>query len=137
MRDTTLQWILGTGGLIMGAILGDIDGFLIAFLIFILCDYITGMISAAVRGELSSRIGIRGIAKKAGELILVIVANVMDSLVFNGDSSSFRLMAILFLIGNEGISILENLREIGVPIPQKIMNRLLDMVCEEEEKEGK
>lgn len=136
MRDTTLQWILGTGGLIMGAILGDIDGFLIAFLIFILCDYITGMISAAVRGELSSRIGIRGIAKKAGELILVIVANVMDSLVFKGDSSSFRLMAILFLIGNEGISILENLREIGVPIPQKIMNRLLDMVCEEEEKEG-
>ena len=89
-------------------------------------DYVTGMLSAWARRTLSSRIGLRGLVKKLGYIFGVGVAVTVDFIVqtagerLGADASGFYLFGLLvtvWLIGNECISILENLSELGVPVP--------------------
>ena len=99
---------------------------LIVLVIVMGIDYLTGMISAKREGALNSRVGVLGIIKKVGYLALVGVGIVVDYLITSaltqvGVQTSlpnfFGLMVIIWLIINELISILENLGEIGVPMP--------------------
>ncbi|MBR1483459.1 MAG: phage holin family protein [Ruminococcus sp.] len=90
-------------------------------------DYISGMVSAKKTGELSSRLGVIGILKKVGYLALVAVGMVVDYLISSALTQvginiqinyCFAMIIVIWLIVNELISILENLGEIGVPIPE-------------------
>lgn len=100
----------------------------IIVLVFVMVtDYITGMASAKKTGELSSRLGIMGIAKKVGYLALVAVGMVVDYLISSAllnvgieiqINYCFAMIIVIWLIVNELISILENLGELGVPIPE-------------------
>ena len=90
-------------------------------------DYFTGMASAKVTGELNSRIGIVGIIKKVGYLALIAVGMVVDYIIGSAlinvgveaqQSYWFGMIITIWLIINELISILENLGEIGVPMPE-------------------
>ncbi len=99
---------------------------LIVLFLVMLLDYCTGMAKAWVKGELSSRIGVRGIVKKVSYIIIVVVAGVMDWLISDGLTSigvdyklPFLLAAIVtvWLVLNELISILENVAAIGGPVP--------------------
>lgn len=101
-------------------------GPLIILAIVMIADYITGMAAAWVNSELSSRAGIVGIIKKIGYLFAVAVAIVVDYVVQTaaagagmevGNFHIFGLLVTIWLILNECISILENLSEIGVPLP--------------------
>lgn len=94
-------------------------------------DYLTGMFSASREGKLNSRTGVIGLIKKVGYLALVGVGIVVDYLITSalaqvGVQTSlpnfFGLMVIIWLIINELISILENLGEIGVPMPEFLVN---------------
>lgn len=99
-------------------------------------DYITGMISAWIEKDLSSRKGIVGIVKKISYMALVAVAMTVDYLIYCGftainihfeNNMWFGLLVTIWLIINEMISILENLGKIGVPVPQflnKVVQRL-------------
>lgn len=99
-------------------------------------DYITGMISAWIEKDLSSRKGIVGIVKKISYMALVAVAMTVDYLIYCGftainiqfeNNMWFGLLVAAWLIINEMISILENLSRLGVPIPEflkKIIGRL-------------
>ena len=97
-------------------------------LVFVMVtDYITGMSAAKKTGELSSRLGIMGIAKKVGYLALVAVGMVVDYLISSAllnvgieiqINYCFAMIIVIWLIVNELISILENLGELGVPIPE-------------------
>ena len=107
----------------IGWFLGGFDGFMYALLAFILVDYITGVTAAAVKHELSSEVGAKGIAKKVGELLLVGVANVLDKQILQ-QGAAMRTLVIFFYVANEGLSILENLRKIGVPIPKPLADLL-------------
>ena len=99
----------------------------IVVLVFVMVtDYISGMASAKKSGELSSSIGIMGIAKKVGYLALVAVGMVVDYLISSAlvhvgieiqINYCFAMIIVIWLIVNELISILENLGELGVPIP--------------------
>lgn len=98
----------------------------VGVLLFVMvCDYITGIISAWVNRQLKSRVGIVGICKKVGYLFIVAVGCVIDYLLsIAGDTlgltDSVRfvsLLVIFWLIINELISILENVREMGVKTP--------------------
>ncbi|WP_100372882.1 phage holin family protein [Bacillus sp. FJAT-45037] len=84
-------------------------------IIFIIIDYITGLIAAGYLGLLSSRIGFKGIAKKIMVIALVAVAHGVDLIL--GGNSFFRDAVIYFYIINEFISILENAGKVGLPIP--------------------
>ncbi len=90
---------------------------------FIVIDYLTGLGAAFVGKRLDSRVGWRGIVKKVGYFVLVALAHLLD----RGTGMAAPVLqtaTIWFLIANEGISITENLGEIGVPIPQSLQNAL-------------
>ena len=101
-------------------------GPLIVLVAVMIADYISGIGAAWVTGTLSSRTGVLGIIKKLGYLIAVGVAVVVDYIIHTAgagtgmDLGSFHIFGLLvtvWLILNECISILENLSEIGVPLP--------------------
>ena len=69
--------------------------------------------------QLSSAVGFKGIAKKLVIFMLVAVAHVLDANVMNM-GSAMRTAVIFFYLSNEGISILENVTKMGLPVPQKL-----------------
>lgn len=92
-----------------------------------LIDYITGMAGAAYTGEISSRVGVIGIVKKVCYLALVAVGIVLDYLITAAlvqigiaiqINYCFGMIVTIWLIINELISILENLGELNIPLPQ-------------------
>jgi toxin secretion/phage lysis holin len=113
------------GGL--GYFFGGIDGFMHALTAFVAADYITGVIKAVCLKKLSSEIGFAGLLKKALIFVVVGIAHVMDGVIFEGDSAALRTAVILFYIANEGLSIVENAAVIGLPIPQKLKDVLLQL----------
>ena len=88
-------------------------------LIFIFMDYITGVCVAIKQRKLSSRIGFRGLAQKALILLVVTLGWIIDRYILTVGAATESLV-LLFYISNEGISILENLETLGVPIPERI-----------------
>lgn len=103
----------------LGTVLGGWDGFLYALVVFVIVDYLTGLMAAGVKKELSSEIGFRGICRKIFIFLLVMVAHIIDSQVIR-DGSVVRTAAIFFYLSNEGISIMENAAVVGLPIPEKL-----------------
>lgn len=100
---------------------------LIVMIAAMVVDYITGMVKAWNAGELCSRTGIRGIIKKVGYLVIVLVAMGADYLIRYGLKQvgveiglDFLVAAIVtvWLIINELISILENVAALGTPVPK-------------------
>lgn len=129
-------WFRGFGSLLAGwlsYLYGDMNGLLVALFVAIVLDYITGLIQAGINGKLSSSIGFKGILKKALILVVVGLAHVIDNCVGSGET--WRNIAIVFYICNEGLSILENIVACGVPVPEKIKEALLTLQ-EDDEKEG-
>ena len=117
--------ITATGGW-MGYFLGGLDGLMIALIIFMMLDYITGLMCAVADKKLSSTVGFKGICKKVLILMLVGVANVMDVHVM-GTGSALRGAVIAFYLSNEGLSLLENAAHIGLPIPDRMKNVLAQL----------
>ena len=110
------------GGAI-GWLFGDFDSLIYALLTFVALDYITGVLLAVHNKKVSSEIGFRGICKKVMIFVLVAVGHVIDQYVI-GMGSSLRTMLIMFYLSNEGISILENAGNIGIPIPNGLKNTI-------------
>lgn len=108
---------------ICGFLWGQIDGLLYALIAFMTLDYITGIISAYIAKELSSKVGFSGIAKKVFIMVLVAVGHILDVHVL-GSGSVCRSAVIGFYLANEGISILENSGKIGLPLPEKLLEVL-------------
>lgn len=116
------------GGFI-GWFVGGFDGFLYALVVFVVMDYFTGVLAAGVKKELSSEIGFRGIAKKVCIFVLVGIANIVDTQVIH-DGAVIRTAVIFFYLANEGISVLENSAVIGLPVPEKLKEMLLQLADE-------
>lgn len=118
--------MLGTA---LSAALGGWDAALQTLVACMVLDYLSGLVVAgvfkrsekSVDGALDSRAGFRGLCKKGAELALVLVGARLDHLL-GGDWA--RTAVILFFIGNEGLSILENLGLMGVPYPAFLKNTL-------------
>ena len=108
----------GIGGW-LGYFLGGCDGLLIALILFVITDYITGVMCAIADKKLSSAVGFKGICRKVLIFLLVGIANILDMQVI-GTGSVLRTAVIFFYISNEGVSLLENAGHLGLPIPVKI-----------------
>ena len=102
----------------------------IVLVCIMIIDYVTGMISAWVNAELSSKKGIIGIVKKICYLFAIAAAMGIDWLIYSGMTQIgiqldytifFGVLVTIWLIINEIISILENLAKIGVPLPKFLM----------------
>lgn len=130
----TIQFIFAGIGGWLGWFLGGCDGLLYALLVFVIVDYITGVMCAISDHSLSSEVGFKGICRKVLIFILVGVANIMDVQVI-GTGSVLRTAIIFFYISNEGVSLLENAGHLGLPIPEKLKSALEQLHDRAEEKE--
>lgn len=103
-------------------LLGGVDVALTCLLVAIVLDYISGIMKAYVNKQLSSQIGFKGIVKKVGVLLIVMLAVLVDRVT--GETGAIRTLVIYYFVANEGLSIIENLGQAGVPIPESIRKAL-------------
>lgn len=121
-------------GTFLTFIFGDWDVALQCLVIAIALDYISGIIKAFVNKELSSKIGVKGILKKVGVLVIVALAVLIDKVT--GESGAVRTLVIYYFVANEGLSIVENLGEAGLPIPDVIKKALKSLKSESKGKQN-
>ncbi len=128
MKNVTdvIQWIFASIGGCLGYFFGGFDGFLYALLVFVVIDYITGIMVAVLEKKLSSEVGFRGIFKKVLIFCFVAIGQIVDTELI-GQGSVLRTAVIFFYISNEGISILENATIIGLPVPEKLKDVLVQL----------
>ena len=122
MNEFTIKSVFAGVCTVFGYFFGAWDVGLQVLVVFIVMDYLTGVISAVITKKLSSSTGFRGLLKKIGILIMVAMAVMVDRLT--GAEGIVRTAVIYFYIANEGISILENWGKARLPLPQKLMDIL-------------
>ena len=120
----------------LGYFLGGMDGLMIALIIFMILDYITGLMCAVIDKKLSSAVGFKGICKKVLILMLVGVAHIVDLHVV-GTGDALRSAVVCFYLSNESVSMLENAAHLGLPIPEKLKSVLAQLHGREDETESK
>lgn len=111
--------------------LGSYDSLLYALVAFVVVDYATSVMCAVADKKLSSKAGFKGIEKKALIFLLVGIANILDVQVI-GTGSVLRTAVIFFYISQEGMSLLENVAYLGLPIPEK-MKAVLELLHDKAE----
>ena len=121
--------------LLIVSLFGGYDTLFKTFLIFIIIDYISGVLQAIYNKKLNSQTGAKGIVKKVGYILIVIIATAFDTL--NGNTMAIRNVIIYMFRANEGISVLENLSQIGILIPNILKNKLETMGDEKNEQNNK
>ena len=103
-------------------ILGGLDYSIQALIIIMIIDYLTGISKSYVSAKLNSNRGLKGIVKKVCMLCLVAVAVILDQVT--GNSGLIRTFVIYYLIANEGLSIIENLGEMDIIVPDFLKKKL-------------
>lgn len=121
--------VFGCVGGLVGYLIGGFDSALVVLAIFMFLDYVFGAIVALVynkstkteNGAYSSHVALKGLVKKFGCFIIIIVAAQMDLLV---GKPICRNVVTYALIANEGMSIIENIAVTGISIPDSLKNTL-------------
>ncbi|WP_021171177.1 Holin family protein [Sporomusa ovata DSM 2662] len=125
--ELRIMAVFSAMGVVFSFLIGGVDKLVTALLIFIVIDYVTGLIAAWNTGTLQSSKGFEGIKRKLAMLMIVIIANWVDVALFG--SSTCRSMIIFAYLGNEGLSIIENLDRMGYGkyIPVFMRDRLMQL----------
>lgn len=137
------NWFIGIGTL-LSSWLGILY---VPMLVLILCnviDYGTGLCAAKYRDEtIKSYKSIRGIAKKVCMWLLVAVGAMLDWLLqYTAETVGIAIglnfivasIVAVWLIANEIISILENVKDIGAPLPPFLMKIASNIKSQAEKK---
>lgn len=128
IKDSVLVALSIAGSFIARA-LGGWDTALQTLIILMAVDYITGIMIAAVwqksnkskTGALESRAGFKGLIRKGLILLVVLIGVQLDAII--GLQAFCRTAIVLFFCGNEGLSIVENLGIMGLPLPDFIKSK--------------
>lgn len=128
LKDLVLL-ALSTVGSILANLFGGWDTALWVLIWFMAADYITGLLVAGIfqrspkseGGALDSGAGFKGLVRKGGILLLVLLAALLDRVT---NAAFIRTAVCLFFIANEGLSILENLGLMGISYPAFLRNML-------------
>ena len=121
--------IVGIIGSFTAKLLGGWDMALQTLLLFMVTDYLTGLIVAGVfkkspkteTGALESKAGWKGLCRKGMTLLYVLVAAQLEKMT---GTDIIRNAVIIGFIANEGLSILENGGLMGLPIPKKLKDAI-------------
>ena len=125
-----LNWInlfFGAIGGVIAYIVGGIDSLLIALLVLMIIDYISGLIKAYSTKKLSSQVGMKGILKKFLIVCVVVVSALCETVI---GIPAIREIVLMFFVVNECLSIIENACIMGVKIPKKLQ-KALEQINEE------
>ena len=124
MMNNVLIWFKCAFAFIGGAITAALGGWDLALqvlVLFVVLDYLTGLVAAWYSKSLNSKIGFKGICKKVLLFIPVAICYALDQVI---GQEILRSLAIFFYIANEGLSITENLGLCGVPVPVPLLDAL-------------
>lgn len=124
--DEIIKICVATVGTTFTWLFGAWDTALTVLVCFMILDYITGVLRAFINKEVSSNIGLIGIARKSLILVVLIVGVLLDRLLNEG-TWVFRTLIAYFYIANEGISLIENCVGLGLPVPQKLQDTLIQL----------
>lgn len=125
--DTLTTALAGGLASTVAYLVGGIDNLVTAMGVFMILDYVTGLTYAWAYGSgWESHKMYKGLAKKAGAISFVVMANQLD-LITPGDNGFLRDAMIFFVIGMEGISIKENVEKMGYSAPGFIVDALNKM----------
>lgn len=119
-------------------IFGGWDVLMCVLVTLMAIDYLTGLMVAYTTKTLSSSIGLKGLFKKIAELFIVMTAVQIDLATGQGGAYFKNIVCLLF-IANEGLSLLENAGNLGVPIPEplkKALKQIGDKAETQKESEG-
>lgn len=125
--DKIFNWvsiICGTVGGFTVSLLGGWDKLIMALIMLMCLDYLTGLIKAYYNKELSSQIGFKGLTKKVLILVVVTVSVVAEDML---GIPAIREIVIMFFAVNEALSILENAGAMELPLPDKLKQALLQI----------
>lgn len=137
------NWVLAAlaalGALIANA-LGGWTADMKALVFMMGADYLTGILVAALwqrsdksrTGALDSKAGFRGLCKKGVILLVVWLGVLLDEAL---GVSYIRTAVIFFFMGNEGLSLLENIGLMGVPFPD-FLKKALEALRDKGDKGG-
>lgn len=128
--------VIGTVMCVISYLRGEFNELLIVLAVFIVCDYICGVTLALVKGRFSVKKGMLGAVKKLFYIFLVLMGFMIDLLVaLVGErlgltvatNGAFGMAINCYLIGTEGLSILESLVQLGLPVPN-FMKKALGLI---------
>lgn len=120
---TKFDMLIAFFGGIISYLLGGWDIILTTLAIFMVLDYITGMIASFIEKTWNSEKGAIGLIKK-GTIVLLVISGVFLDRLLSGDKWVFRTVICMFYIANEGLSIVENCGCIGLPVPKRLLDAL-------------
>jgi len=121
-----LEAAIAVLGGFLGWLFGGIDGILFALITFVVLDYLTGVFCAIVERKLSSEVGARGIAKKVTIFALIGIAHLVDDNILH-TGATLRTAIIFFYMANECLSVIENSVRLGLPVPDKLREVLVQI----------
>ena len=120
MKANTIWEMIQGGAAAVGAFtgwfLGGLDGLVYVLAAFAVCDYISGIAVAFKNKKLSSGVGAKGIIKKIIMFYLIGGGHLLDRYLFGG-GTVLRTALLFWYIANEGLSLIENAANLGVPVP--------------------
>ncbi len=122
--DTYFSYFMALLGAGCSWFFGELDGLLRILLVMVILDQITGVTKSFILKQWCSDIGFRGIARKIVIFLLVGLAHVIDK-ELPGQGEALRDAVCCFYIANEGLSILENIIAMKLPVPNSLKERFL------------
>ncbi|OXS66458.1 hypothetical protein B1B04_23850 [Lysinibacillus sp. KCTC 33748] len=130
--DTLYTSFIGGAMAWIGYLIGGIDHLIKALVIFMTIDYALGFMVSLVFKKTESKKMFKGLIKKTAMVFMVIAAVQLDSATASGN---FNAM-ILFLIGMEGISMIENLGKLGIKVPKFLVNAFTQLQMDNDDRKG-
>lgn len=135
--NTAYTFLVGGGFSVFAYLLGGFDNLILSLAILMGVDFVSGILVGAKNGHeqsarvkktgvvevkvgVSSRIAFVGLIKKTAMILAVVVAVQLD-LLTGSDKGFLRDAMIMFFIGMEGISFIENLSKLGVILPERFI----------------
>lgn len=123
MLENVMKFGAASSVAVVSFLWGEWSMLLNVLLAFVVIDYVSGLAAAWKEGELNSRVGLFGIAKKVFIFVIIAVANLIDVVLIEtgtrGEPVVFTAV-IVFYIVNESLSILENMGRMDVPLPSQL-----------------
>lgn len=133
MKEDMVKGLIAAAGAAIGKVL-HMDAYLIAFVVlFIAADFITGLLKGKANGTINSQAMHRGVIRKSAEILFLIVGFIADNFLAYALAAYgmefqigmvFSIFIACYLILNECISILENLVEMGIAVPEWLARNL-------------
>lgn len=129
-----IKWLLTALGTSLVWYIGKFDGVFYTLVAVVTVDYITGLLCAVYERKLSSEVGFKGLAKKVFIFALVGVANLIDIYIIK--NNVLRTVVGVYYIANEALSITENAIRLGLPVPKKLKDVLVQLKNKGDEEDG-